>query len=203
MKKLLTYCVILAVAISTTFAATTESITANNVITSFTGGVNGTLSMTGDDGIITYNTSTGNIAEYGDFSLSIDLTTNNSSGTTANGYFAANGTFSFKDSLGNDILSGTVDYLNLMEVYNGIGMIAGEGSFTVTGGTLFVLGSTGSIVDVTFSISPAASFDSFSSGFSGALSNITFTGVAVPEPATVALLTMGALTILRKKNKNK
>lgn len=169
------------------------SMSATNAGTSFAGG---TLTMNGVGGInVEY---AGGTVTYGSgiFSLNTTLASDNSSGGIASGTFTG-GAFSYKDSGSTTLLSGSISSFNLVETYNGSGMFFGEGSFVVTGGSLQPnFGSLGNMVDISYSIVPKTISD-FSSSFTGS-SNMTV--LPVPEPATVSLLTIGVLAILKRKN---
>jgi hypothetical protein len=133
--------------------------------------------------------------EDGWFNLSTTLVTggDHSSGGIASGSFAGGG-FSYKDSSSVVLLSGSITSFNLVEVFNGSGMLAGEGQFTVTGGSLqadFAL--TGHIVNITFHVKPKTISD-FTSDFTG-MSDITVT----PEPATIVLLGTASVWIFTRK----
>jgi hypothetical protein len=104
------------------------------------------------------------------------------------------------DAGSNVLLSGTIVSFNLTEIYDNSGMFAGQGYFNVSGGTLQPdfgsIGSLGKLVDITFSVTPNT-ISNFSSSF---LASTNMTVLPVPEPATIALLTMGALALLKRKN---
>lgn len=182
-------CVIAAM-VSTAHAATTiQSITAANAWTTFDSSTD-VLTMTGSVGIVSY--ASGNTYTGGTFTLTTTLTSDTSSGGTAIGTFTG-GTFTYTDSASNVLLSGTITSLNLTELY---GILAGQASFAVTSGSLWTdFGSSaGSLIDVSFYLS--SSLSDFSSSFT-ALSNVTV--VPVPEPTTVALLSLGTLLFRKKK----
>lgn len=111
--------------------------------------------------------------------------------TYVSGMSFAGGTFSIVDSASNVVLSGnvlTVDFI-------------GAGSFLTGDGKAQVLVSNlagypvgpSDIVSITFSLSPA--FNGFNQNYTGQ-SKINF---LVPEPATMGILGLGALTLLRKR----
>lgn len=110
------------------------------------------------------------------------------------------GTLTLKDSLDQDLLTGTVDQLLLTEVSGLPDLVVGQGTFTVTGGSLeSSFGADyGEIIQITFRMKPGGIVN-FSSGFT-AQTDITLT--PIPEPATLALLAMGALVLVsRKRNR--
>ncbi len=203
MKKLLTFSLALMLAASTTYAVTITSITANSAITNYNYTTH-QLTMTGTSGgSITYDNTT-NAILGGSFTLSVYLTDASVSPIAmANLDTSKAATFSFYN--GSTVyLAGTISAFNLIEAFNGGGMLAGQGAFNVDAGStlLSAFGSTGNIVDITF-FAPAALNNFNSMNFSSSpqtLSNFTVT--SVPEPATMGLLSLGAL-ILKRRNVKK
>jgi hypothetical protein len=140
----------------------------------------------------------------GQFSLSTDLFQDLSSGGMVKGDFRG-GSLLFKDNGGNVLLSGAAVSLILDEqdvyvppmptpvfVY-----LTGTGLFSVTGGSLLGdFGPAGSFVQITFNLSPTNPVD-LSQGFSGTMN---LTAVPIPEPATMAMLGLGALAALRRRH---
>jgi len=193
MKKILAVLTILILAAPMSSAVTIVSITANNALTQFTAST-GHLSMSSTNGIIQYDTS--NSALSGTFQLDLYRQTDLSSGGIAQAAFLPGGTFTFKDAGSNNLLAGSVSAFNLIEVFNGSGMLAGQGSFTVTGGSLqTAFGSTGNIVNISF-FAPTAISDFSSMNFS-AVSNFTVT--SIPEPVTITIIGLGAMSVLKKR----
>ncbi|OQA00652.1 MAG: hypothetical protein BWY69_01624 [Planctomycetes bacterium ADurb.Bin401] len=194
MKKTLEICLIL-IAASTTYAATIQSITANNAVTNFNH-TNGLFEMTGTGGLVIYES--GNVALSGTFTLNLFLQ-NVPAGTTATANLkpSTTGSFAFTDGSTN-YLSGTITSFNIVEVFNGGGMLAGIGAFTVSPGSSLVtdFGSIGDIVNITFFV-PSGIDDFTSTSFTTAASN--FTVNSIPEPATIAMLSLGALSVFRKR----
>ena len=185
--------VVLLVAGSVSNAAI-QSMSATGLSTSFTAG-SGVLSILDDADIVVEDTL-GQQTTYtqGGFDLSSFLQSDTSSGGIASGSFA-DGYLSFTDSDDNVLLAGNIICLDLSEVFDGL--LAAQGEFEVTGGLLdsdFAL-PYGDIVQITFSVSPS-SINDFSADFS-ASSNITV--MPIPEPATVCLLGLGGLSLLRRK----
>ena len=133
--------------------------------------------------------------DNGSFSLITSLENDVSTPPIASGEFAG-GSFSILDSASSALLEGNVLFINLVELYDGIGILGGVGQFQVTGGSLSgdFQPSLGDIVQITFQIAPNIS--DFSQAFRG-VSNLTLT--PVPEPATICLLGFGTLALLRKR----
>jgi len=133
----------------------------------------------------------------GSIALEADLQIDSSSGGQVVGVFGA-GSVSLKDSAGNDLVSGTMTNLTLSEVFNDIGILAANGTFIPTSGSLLPdFGPYGLIYQITFEVQPAALGD-LSGEFVGR-SNLSIT--PVPEPATIGLLMMGlaGLAAYRRK----
>lgn len=132
----------------------------------------------------------------GSLALTTSLKTDTSYNGIAGGYFEA-GVLSILDGKSDTLLSGNIDYLNLSEIMDGSGLIAGNGLFEVTGGSLendFDY-HIGEIVYLTFKVIPKDFID-LSSNFTG-YTDITF--YPVPEPATICLLGLGVLGLLRER----
>jgi len=145
-----------------------------------------------DTGQVTHDDAT--------FALSASLFSDDSSDNMAAGLFKG-GLLLVQASDGDNLLTGDVIELQLSEVPNVVGLLAGTGLFEVTGGSLedpFAL-DYGEIVQITFDIAPA-DLDDFSVGFDG-ISNITLQ--PVPEPATVSLMVLAGsiLTLTRRRRK--
>jgi hypothetical protein len=198
-KKFLVAFAVALIAVGSTAQATTiKSITATTVGTAFSIGT-GLLTMNGHTGIDVQDTSGIITTETGGyFSLSTHLESHASlPGGIASGNFIG-GTFEYRDFSDNPMLMGTIGSFNLVEVFDGSGIFAGKGSFTVNpGGTLNASfgATTGSMVDISFSVSPNTISD-FDTGFTA---SSTMTILPVPEPITVGFLSLGSLVILRKR----
>ncbi|HBG27432.1 MAG: hypothetical protein A2Y10_09890 [Planctomycetes bacterium GWF2_41_51] len=190
MKKFITICLVL-IAASTTYAATIQSITANNAATSFNS-TTGLFSMIGSGGIVEY--TSGNAYINGQFTLSMSLAADTSASGIAKGTFNS-GTFSYNDG-STLLLAGSFSSFNIVESFDNFGMLAGYGNFNVTGGSLqSAFGSIGNLVNISFSVNPIT-ISSFASDFT-AISHMTVT--SVPEPATIAIISLGVLSIFRKR----
>lgn len=202
MKKKICLLVLVALlsAISVSSGAI-KSINVSDVESAFTaGGGNfglGTLALADAANIVVEDTLGQQITyDNASFAMSTYLQSDDSAGGVAAGQFA-DGDLSFLDSGANVLLSGHIDSLNVVEVFNNGGILAGEGQFVVTGGSLigdFVL-PLGNIVQITFQVVPATLSD-FSQNFSGS-SNLTIT--PIPEPVSIGLLAMGGLFLCRRK----
>jgi hypothetical protein len=132
----------------------------------------------------------------GSFSLTTSLENDVSAGPIASGEFSG-GSFSIMDNTPSALLVGNILSINMQELYNDSGILGGVGQFQVTGGSLSgdFVPATGEIVEITFQVVPA-SIDDFQQNFAF-VSNLTLT--PVPEPATICLLGLGGLALLRKR----
>ena len=132
------------------------------------------------------------------FEMTALLLADNSADGIASGEFG-DGVLIIRDGEGADLLTGDLIELVLDEVIDGASVLAGQGLFNITGGSLeeaFML-PMGDIVQITFQIDPA-DIDDFSVAFTG-ISNITL--MPVPEPAMLSLLVIGGLAMLRHRRK--
>ena len=195
MRKALILSAIIMLAASIAGATPIASINANYLLGVFspTGGTYnlGALSINDTAQIVIediYGDQTTHMANA--FMLNVSLYQDNSVGVIADGLFT-NGSLVVNSLLSADILT-----LQLTELYNNSGILAGHGTLQVTGGSLAAdFGSLGDLVQITFSVTPS-SINDFSKGFTG-ISNITLT--PVPEPATLIALGLGGLVALRKR----
>ena len=132
----------------------------------------------------------------GSFVLTTFLKMDVSAGGIASGQFE-DGDLSFLDNGANILLAGHIGDINLIETFNNMGILAGEGQFVVTGGSLSgdFVPPMGDIVQITFQVVPTTLND-FSQDFTG-VSNITMT--PIPEPVTIGLFTIGGLFLSRRK----
>lgn len=178
-------------------SGTIQSISVNYVNSEYTAAGGGTLALSDAADVIVEDTL-GNQTAYapGSFAMTTFLAADTSAGGIASGQFAG-GSLAFLDSGANTLLVGDILSLSIVEVFNNAGILAGEGQFEVTGGSLrgdFVL-PFGDIVQITFQVVPATLSD-FSQDFSG-ISNLTVT--PIPEPAIIGLLAIGGVFLLRRK----
>jgi len=136
----------------------------------------------------------------GAFEMTASLSVDNSAGGWANGKFNR-GALAFRDSNGSDLLSGDLIWLRLFEVGNESGMLAGDGLFEVTGGSLEneFLETHGEVFQMFFEVEPG-SLNDFSDAFTGFM-DITIT--PIPEPATLGMLALGALAVLRRRKRRR
>ena len=184
-------------------AATIVSINANFLGTDYDSGTGKLTVLDNADIVVEYDDATQATYAAGLFDLAADLVLDFSAGGLAMADFGS-GTLSIRDSLSNSLLTATGLTLTLTEVTDGGGLLAGDGQFTVTGGTLdSAFGAfPGDIVQITFRLDPKdiSSFTT-SPGFTGftALSNVSLT--PTPEPATLGLLTFGAALFLVRRRK--
>ncbi len=195
-KSLIIFAAALCITVSPAFAVLmVQSMSVTNVGTAFVGGVGSALTMNGVGGInVEYSSGTVTYGS-GQFSLNTTLASDASVGGIASGTFTG-GSILYKDSSSAVLLSGTITSLKLTEAYNGSGLFFGDGSFTVTGGSLQPnFGSAGVIVDISYSIKPIT-ISTFASSFNGS-SDMTI--LPVPEPMTIGLLGLGGLSLLRRK----
>ena len=150
-----------------------------------------------DDGTTdAFGTSGSGDAGNGDFILSgLALVSDTSSGGIASGVFSG-GSVIMRDESDNVLFSANVDAFTLQEVsVGGDTMLVGGGNYS--GATTTVPGAdplpaSGGVVSLTFQLSQNIS--NFSSGFTG-LTSMNF----VPEPGSLALLGLGAMTVLRRR----
>ena len=204
-RKFLTiFTAALVIAGSMVQAELIKSISETTAVTSFTGGVGGTLTMGGTGGInVEYKNPTVPVSTYlgGQFGLNTILSSDTSLGGIASGNFST-GSFFYREFGGNVLLSGSINSFNLVETSTNSGMFWGNGFFTVTGGSLQTnFGLSGNMVDITFSVVPNV-ISNFSSSFL-ASTNMTVlpTPTPTPEPMTIAFLSLGGLAIFRKKKR--
>ncbi|OHB59646.1 MAG: hypothetical protein A2Y12_18065 [Planctomycetes bacterium GWF2_42_9] len=187
MKKFSVICGVLMIAACAN-AVTITSMTANNAVTTFASGV---LSMTGTNGLIQYTANNSSVT--GTFSLNVNMISDTSMSGTASATFGA-GSFSFKDGSNNTLLAGSFTSFNLAESFPGF--LSGNCSFTVTGGSLQGgFGNSGNLMGVTFT-APYGDVTNFQSNING---YSTMVAASVPEPMTLGILGLGAMSILRKR----
>jgi len=182
MKKDIAILVSFLLAVQCVFAGI-EFVGADGVATTYDAG-SGTLSMIDNVAVI---------VEYDDNS---QITFNNASLSLItyydSGMFFTGGTFVFTDeSDSSEILSGSVLSVQFEEVF---GYLVGSGQAEVLVSNLsgFPLGMS-DIVSVTFNLAPA--FTDFSQDYTGD-SKVNF---VVPEPATLGLLGLASVALLRRK----
>ena len=185
------------------------SINANYLETQFTGGggVYGLGVLTVSDGaniVVEYDdegTSSQMTYDGGSFLLTASLMSDLSAGDMASGIFR-DGQLTVEDGVGTDLLTGDLAELQLDEVVNDLGLIAGVGLFEVTGGALADdFGTVGDVVQIGFMVDPKTLSD-FVADFT-AQSDITLVPRegAIPEPASLLLIGSGALLLGFRRRK--
>jgi hypothetical protein len=198
MKRQFAKCVVVMCLLAAAAAqATTLSITATTVKTTYSGTTLTMNAIPGKTGIDVED-DFGDVTTYdgGSFYFITTLAAggDTSSGGIARGAFTG-GTFYYKDSGGVSFLEGNIISFSLTE-YGSSGNLAGEGIFKATGGTLWGDLGSGTIADLIFSVKPTNAFNSFiGESFTSSRSNITM----IPEPTTIALLSIGALSLIKKR----
>lgn len=199
-RKLFLACLGVLILSSVSFA-TIASVNINYVEGGFTasGGDfgKGVFSLLDSADIVVEDTGGGQTTYIGgSFSLTTSLENDVSTSPIASGEFSG-GSFSIVDNALSVLLQGDILFLNMTELYDDLGILAGVGQFQVTSGSLSgdFLPATGDIVQITFQIDPA-SIDDFTQNFIGN-SNLTLT--PVPEPATICLFGLGVLGLVRKR----
>lgn len=181
MKK---FYVVLAILLVSQFAvAGVEFIGVDGVDTAFDAGT-GVLTMSASSLVITLDYD-GATPQSSINPGSFDMTTTLVSG----GHFAG-GTFAFTDTSGT-LLSGNIVAIDFAAVFD---LMVGSGDAVVTVENLDgnLLGAA-EIVSISFNLDPAVS--DFSQSFTG-LTKVNF---IVPEPATMAILGLGSLLVIRRK----
>jgi len=179
-------------------AAVIVSINANFLETAYDAGTQTLTVLDGADIVAEYSDGSQLTYAAGTFNLAAGLVLDASVGGVAAGGFGG-GTLIISDSGGQPLLTASTLTLGLTEVVDGGGMLAGDGQFIATGGTLapaFTDGD-GEIVQITFHLNPQQISD-FGQDFT-ALSNISL--MPMPEPATLGLLITGFGWLLIRRRK--
>ena len=182
-----------------------RSVGAVDVVAAFTpdGGQRGLGELTaGGQADVIVEDADGEQTSYigGSFVMTVSLLADNSAGGLAEGVFSG-GSLAFGDSSSDDLLVGDLLTLTLQEVGDDAGMLAGDGLFKVTGGSLqddFVE-THGDIFQMLFQVNPSG-IDGFSSAFAG-FTSITVT--PTPEPATLSVMTLCGLAVLRRRKRGR
>jgi len=195
MKKLIIVMAVIATMVSVAGAVQIKSVNANFLNSTFTpdGYGLGILSIIDTADIVVEYPDGSQFTHIGkDFVFNIPLVTDLSTGGIADGLFQ-DGSLAIGNA--GALFSAADVTLQLTELYNNSGILAGTGDLEVTSGSLAAdFGTLGEIVQITFSVTPSSIGD-FRQGFTG-ISNITL--IPIPEPATICLIGLGSL-MLRKK----
>jgi hypothetical protein len=196
MRKSIFVASVIVLSVMSVSWGTIKSINVNGVDSTYTAG-SGVLSLVDAADVVVENT-VGVQTTYvnGSFNMTTTLAADVSAGGIASGQFVG-GSLAFLDGGANVLLAGNILSLNLIEVFNNIGLLAGNGQFQVTGGSLsgdFVY-PTGDIVQISFNVFNGIS--DFAKDFDGD-SNLSMTPI-VPEPVTIGLLSIGGLFLIRRK----
>lgn len=177
-------------------ASLIEHVSSNSISTVFDAGT-GEMTVS-DTTTLTVRYADSTVTQIADtqFSMIASLLSDNSAGGIAMGLFG-DGSLNIADYNGVALLTGNISYIDLGEVGNNLGILSGYGEFNITGGSM--MGDlpflTGDLVQISFSITPRNISD-FSQNFSG-YSNVSL--VPVPEPATIALLGLSSLALLKRR----
>lgn len=172
------------------------SVNGSDISTSYT---SGTLSIT-DTIALVVQYDGGGQTSYADTTIQFtaNLLSDNSSGGTAIGVFG-NGAYTVLDSSSNVLLSGQVQDLTLTGTAGGF-LLGGSGSVSLDAGSLKsdMPSGTGSgdVITITFQLVPGPVQD-FSTDFTGR-TNLSIH--PIPEPATMMLLGLGSMALIRRKH---
>jgi len=154
----------------------------------------GLLSIRGEaDVIVEYDTGQVTL-DNGEFSLTTFLGSDQSSLGLANALFGG-GSISVLDADDNDLLAANIVWLRLTEVVDGSGLLAGNGRFELTGGSLPWPEDYGCLINLSFHLEPN-DIEDFDSDFAGIAKYVTLEpaenpGGDIPEPGTMTLLALG------------
>ncbi len=174
-----------------------SAVSADFLATSFSN-TGGTYSL----GVLTIDNDADIVAEYavptviyhgGHALLTTSLFQDCSTGGVAYGIFKG-GSIVLEDNTATALLTATIDTLEIAELQASPDMLAGQGTFVVTGGSLagdFGM-SVGDVFTLTFELQPAGIIDFSESG--AGVSNVKLT--PIPEPGVCLLLGTACLSAL-------
>lgn len=183
------------VAVPAQAALTITSISGSDVNTAFTAA-----------GVLTISDTIELVVQYDDNSqvsyngVQVSFVTNlvaDNSGAAADGDFGG-GSYTITANDATVLLAGTITGADLGGLFGGF-ILAGQGVVTMDSGSLLAAmpagANTADLVNIIYSLVPAPVGD-FSGAFTGG-TNLTI--MPIPEPATLVLLGLGSLTLIRRK----
>jgi hypothetical protein len=136
------------------------------------------------------------VVDGASFLMATDLQADTSAGGRAQGLFSG-GVLAIQDAGGSDLLRGAILSLNVAETFDNMGILGATGLFSADSGSLLSdFGQPlGSVYEILFQVNPRTLSD-LSQPFTG-YGNISLTPVepegAIPEPATMCLVSVGLL----------
>ena len=180
------------------FANQIEAISSDYLASSFanSGGAYSLGTLTIDDNadiVVEYLDDTTAVFPMGHVFLTTSLFQDLSSGGVADGLFLG-GSILLEKADGTDLLTATVDQMEVKELAAQPDILVGFGRFTVTGGTLAAdFGAWGEVFQLTFNLVPSG-IQNFTDGSGAGMSDVKLT--PVPEPATLLLVGTAGLSFV-------